>query len=245
MTDLATLQMPSEMMSYLSGKEVEDTVDADESVNVPVLRVVQKNSNNVETADGQDAAPGTFYYKPTAKDYKELIVNIIYIKQVTLKTKVWGTEDEYEDKKHYLITGVIADTNELFVTYVKGLSYSSVWDLLEMTNPYRKHPSTPVPLYALNIKLYTEKEDTNYGVTYVLKYSLIREENGAPTLVDLNKFQWLEQQVAPAKKMTERLIEINHSDGVDLEAQDISYTNGDEAEIDIDEAQEVADEVPF
>lgn len=237
---LATLEVPNELATYLQGKEVSDGVDADELGSVPVLRVVQRNSNNVETVDGQDAAPGELYYKPTKNSFKELDVHILTVKQCVMKSKVFGTDDEYEDKSHYIITGVIADTNEPFVTYVKGMSYSSVWELLEDTRPFRKHPSTPVPMFALKIQLSTVKEDGDYGPVYVLKYDVVRDKTGQPELVDLKTYKWLEAQLSSSKQMVETLIDINKRHGSDLENEDVTIVSENEPDV-----EDVSDDVPF
>lgn len=177
---VATMSTFSEDVAefFKSNAEV-GTEDMNMQTGFPTLRAYGKNSTNSELLIGEELKIGDLYYTGTKRNYgPEVVVHILYIKQCKLPD---FTNPEVM-KANYVLGGVIDETNEPFILYAKGMSYNKVWDLQEQIAPYVKR-ATPVPMFAMKIKIFTKLETSEgdgakFGAQPVIYYKLQMHDSG-------------------------------------------------------------------
>jgi hypothetical protein len=178
------------------------------SAGLPLLKVHSTGrSQKNELADGEEPNDGYFYYKPTKEQFKELNCHILTISK-------GFRADGYEDKKdvfNQIAAGVIiGDEGEFlpFMMYFTGIKLQNLWQFGKDASLYTKAKPMPIPLFALRIKMSTEKIKHTHGMGWVVKFEILKDESGFPLVISDEKlFIQLRDNVAKLEANIASLIE--------------------------------------
>jgi hypothetical protein len=173
---------------------------------LPLLKVHQvgKSTKN-ELSDGSEPTDGWFFYKPNAEQFQTIECHILTISR---GFKAAGLEDGKEIFNQ-IMAGVIIDNGDYkpFIIYMTGLKLSYLWEFGKAANKYTHQKPIPIPMFALTVKLTTEKIANNFGKSWIVKFEIEKGEDSVPKLVmDPGVFQFLKDNVTTVKETIESLI---------------------------------------
>lgn len=203
---LASLNVSAEAMALFSQNANTGIEDIGMNVSMPVLRVHTAGSTKNITDNGDEPNIGEFFYTGTKQILKDPVVHILSIKKCLMPKK-----DSTELKSNYLVAGILDETNQPFVMYINGMSYNKVWAFSDMIKPFVKNKAAPIPMFALKVVLYSEKEqDQNkkYAPQPVIKYKLLIDEETQFPLIETNveRITWLKEGADKANDAMDELI---------------------------------------
>lgn len=196
---------------------------------LPLLKVhaVGKSTKN-ELSNGEEPNDGYFFYKPTGEQFKEIRCHILTISK--------GFRAEGMEKKmifNQVIGGVILDGSEMkpFIMYMTGLKLQPMWDFGKQASKYTKMKPVSIPMFALTVKLTTEKVANNYGKSWIVNFEIEKTEDGSPVLVmDPGEFQYLKDNAELVEDTIASLIDAkavkeDEDDGLVREAETVFGTS--------------------
>lgn len=197
LTELALSQMVQiKQSSELSKMYTESALIGADNLagELPILKVhsAGKSTKN-ELVDGTEPKDGAFFYKPTKEQYDGVTCHILTISR--------GFRASGIDNKiifNQVVGGVIIDAGAMkpFVMYMTGLKLKPLWEFGKVVSGYTRMKPIPVPMFALTVKMTTEKVTNNYGKSWIIKFEVVKTEDGSPVLVmDPAEFQFLKDHV--------------------------------------------------
>ena len=197
MNQLAQLRQNSQLAQMYSENA---KVGADNlSGELPLLKVhaVGKSTKN-ELSDGTEPNDGWFFYKPTGEQFETVRCHILTISK---GFRAEGMQQGGQTKQVFnqVIGGVIiGDGGEMkpFVMYVTGLKLSPMWEFGKAAAKYTRMKPISIPMFALTVKMTTEKVKNNYGKSWIINFEIEKLEDGSPVLImDPGEFQYLKDNV--------------------------------------------------
>lgn len=223
LNNLAQIRQNSELakMYQESSKVGADNLSGE----LPLLKVhaVGKSTKN-ELSNGDEPNDGYFFYKPNGEQFKEIRVHVLTISK--------GFRAEGMEKKmifNQVMGGVILDGTEMkpFVMYFTGLKLQPMWDFGKQASKYTKMKPVPIPMFALTVKMTTEKVANNYGKSWIINFEIEKTEDGSPLLVmDPGEFQYLKDNAELVEDTIASLIDAkavkeDEDDGLVREAETV------------------------
>lgn len=162
----------------------------------PLLKVHALNKSKSELADGKEPNDGWFFYKPTGEQFESPIVHILSISQ---GFRAPSLEEGKKDQFNQIVGGVLVDDNEdykPFIMYFSGLKLRHLWDFSKELGKYTRGRPLSIPMFALSVKLTSEKQTTDYGKVWVVNFEVLKSEDNFPVLItDTGRFQVLRNMV--------------------------------------------------
>lgn len=189
-----------EVLAFMSANASRGIEDIPMFDSLPIMRVHTSQSTTNSLSEGGQPEIGQLYHSGEHAAYDSVVVNLLCIKKCQMP-EYGGTEL----KAHYLVAGVINESSAPFVMYIKGMSYNKVWELQEQIKPLVKNKQQPIPLFALKINVYSEKEkpqDPKYAAQYVVKYAVTSEIE-----TSIERLQWLKEGMEKAEMVLDEIIE--------------------------------------
>ena len=196
--ELATIQADPELMKMY--KDNAGVGAKNLSGELPLLKIFSAGKSKAELADGKRPIDGWFFYKPTQSQYETITCHILTISHgyraegmVNQKT---GKKDE--PKFNQLMGGVIIDGGELrpFIMYFTGLKLSKLWEFGKEAGKFTKMKPVPIPMFALTVKMGTERVQNSYGESWVATFEIVKSPEGLPIVVtDSMLFEYLRDHV--------------------------------------------------
>lgn len=171
-----------------------------------VIHATGKSQNNV-LADGSDPTDGYFFYKPTGEQFKEIYCHILTISR---GFRAPGMNDDGKEVFNQLLGGVIIEEGgyKPFVVYFTGLKLNSLWEFGKLASKYTKARDLPIPMFALTVKLTTEKVDSAYGKQWGFKFEIVNNEDGSVKLIsDQATFSYIRNAVDSSEEMIRAIID--------------------------------------
>jgi len=219
---------------------------------LPILKVqtTGKSSTN-ELPDGREPEDGYFFYVPKQMQFKELTAHILTISRGYYAE---GMEiDRATGKKksvwNQIMGGVITNDgiNMPFVMYVTGKKLQPMWDFGKAAGKYTRAKPVSIPMFALTVKLTTEKQVNSFGKSWIIGFEIVKQEDGFPILVtDAGKFQFLLDMVDVLKETIEKIIASKAIDEEVRPAKSIKITESEPTAIPKDQEEKVdVDSIPF
>lgn len=214
----------------------------------PLLKVhATGRSTKNELADGSEPKDGNFFYKPTGEEFDSIDCHILTISK---GFKAEGLQQQDGSKKevfNQILGGVIINDGELrpFIIYFTGLKLSYLWEFGKAAAKYTRAKPVSIPMFALTVRLTTEKKANNYGKSWIVKFEILKNEDGTPQLVmDPGEFQYLKDNVETTQELIASVVASKAAkDDEDNEAH-VTSLKGDV--VDADPGEEVnLDDVPF
>lgn len=265
---IVAAKLSDEAMEYLNRHSATGAEDLNTGVSVPQLRIhsVGISAKN-ELADGSEPKDGQIFYTGDQTAYDKVTVILLSIKKCRLEQEDEKTGEKYM-KANYLLAGLIDETLQPFVMYVKGMSYNKIWLLEDQLKPYVTKRAGGIPLSMLKIVVSSEKEKVEQGdykgqKKNVFKFELLMHESGEFPILegDGEKLRMLDSstekaenmldQIVASKGMTEKEWLQQKKDGQRMsQAVQTNVIDAEEAETPPDnfettEAEDVADDIPF
>lgn len=183
----------------------------------PLLKIhaVGKSTSNV-LAEGGEPDDGYFFYQPTGEQFKDIECHILCISR-GYRVESLSDEKKAMGKTDYnqLMAGVIVNDGKPrpFIMYMSGLKLNRMWDFGKEAAKYKRAKPFAIPLFALRVKLTSEKLTVEYKpgkktTAWVVNFEIMKTEEGAPIVVaDEKAFNYLMKQVDEAKNMFDVIIE--------------------------------------
>ena len=183
---------------------------------LPVLKVhaLGKSTEN-HLPDGSEPNDGWFFYKKTQQQYQYITAHILSISRPFRSEGIDGKKNVFNQ----LMTGIITNDegNKPFVMYVTGTKLERMWNFGKAAAKFVRAKPIAIPLFALTIRLTTEKIDTKYGKSWVINFEIVIDENGSPAVVtDKGKFEFLRNMVDMLGETVENIIAAKESKEADV-----------------------------
>lgn len=163
-------------------------------------------SNRNQLANGAEPNDGYFFYKPTGEQFESVDCHILTISR---GFRAPGLEEGKPDVFNQIVGGLIVDNGEFkpFVMYFTGLKLSYLWDFGKDAAKYTRAKPISIPMFALTVRLTTEKIANNFGKSWIIKFEILKNEDGSPKLVlDEGMFVFLKQSYESAEDMVSALV---------------------------------------
>ena len=257
-TALAPLQAADpETIAWLMEQAEQENDDLDGGSSFPTLAVHTAQSRNNVLSNGKEPEYGQLFYSGAQTAHTNPQVHLLSVKKCSLP----DFADPSKVKKHYLIAGVLAETLEPFVMYIKGMSYKYVWELSSLLAPFTKGKQIRVPKFALTVRLLTDKEKPSgdFAPQYVVKYEVVKDENGFPVMnLDRDHLKKMAELANRAEEMLESIIAnkgIPETEIVNEREQQLQAVRTATGQLDIDTVAEamgaknaeirLEDDIPF
>lgn len=208
---------------------------------LPLLKVHAVGKSNNELANGTEPEDGTFYYSQTKEQFKEIEVHILTISR---GFKAMGMPDKTgktEPKFNQLMGGVILDTSgyKPFIMYFTGKKLQNLW---EFGKDAKKYTHAGIPMFALLVKMTTEKTTNSFGKSWLVNFEIIKAKDGTPTLVhDVEDFNYLKMNVATIEDSIRSIIDAK--DVSEPEREPVEEVFAEES-IDNDEIDSILNSTP-
>ena len=173
---------------------------------LPQLKVhaTGKSTSN-QMADGSEPSDGWFFYKPTGQQFQTITAHILSISRGFRAEGMNGQKDVFNQ----IMSGVIVNDGEQkpFITYFTGTKLQKFWEFGKEAGKYTHAKPVSIPLFALTVKLGTEKVETTFGKSWVVNFTIVKNEIDEPVVVtDVGEFVWLRDMVDMMNETVEKVI---------------------------------------
>lgn len=210
---LSTVRTNEELMKMY--KESAKIGSANIGTGIPYLKIhsAGRSDKNV-LANGEEPRDGHFYYKPTKQSFETIGCHILSISKGFYA-------DGYKGKKHVfnqILAGLIQTEGDLlpFIMHFTGTRLNKMWEFGKEASQYTKSKELPIPMFALTVKLSTEKLKTEYGSNWVINFDIKRYEDGSPVVIlDPILFSKIRDRVETVENSIEELVEMKRTDDED------------------------------
>ncbi len=172
---------------------------------MPTLKVVGANT---DLPEGVSAGVGDFFLTSTQETFKELTVSVLTVSRSFYALGMATEGKKAEPRFTQLLGGIVLDTMQPFVLYVTGTKLNNLWEFAKEMSPFTKNKMSPIPMFAFQVKMTTEKVKTKFGSTYVIVFTIVKNDKGvAQLIVDPEKLQILRTSVTKCQELCEGVME--------------------------------------
>jgi hypothetical protein len=181
---------------------------------IPMLKIHTTNKSiGNQLASGDEPNDGWFFLTGAQEQFENPTCHILTIsrgfKAPGMQDSVTGKKAD--DKFNQILGGVIVDGEDYkpFIMYFTGMRLSRLWDFGKEISAYTHAKPTPIPMFALSVKLSTEKVKHEYGSSYVVNFEVIKDKDNNPLLVtDTGKFVFLRDNLKTVEETIASLISV-------------------------------------
>lgn len=164
---------------------------------LPQLKVHSMGRSVTNTLpDGSEPEDGNFFYTSSKEQFHSLKAHILTVSKGFRAQGFEGKEDVFNQ----IVGGCIVQEDgsfKPFIMYFTGLKLSYLWEFGKEASQYTHAKPIPIPMFALTVNLSTEKVSHNYGKSWVVKFEIVRSEDGNPEIIlDPKIFSYLKDSVA-------------------------------------------------
>lgn len=149
---------------------------------LPLLKVHQVGKSKNTLSSGGEPENGNFFYQQTGEEFKEVLIHVLTISR---GFKAPGLNGEGDDKFNQILGGCIIEEGNFkpFIMYFTGKKLKNLWEFGKEAAKYTHKKPLPIPMFALTVKLTSEKKDNNYGYSFVVNFEIVKNEDGSPSLI--------------------------------------------------------------
>jgi hypothetical protein len=170
---------------------------------LPMLKIhVAGKSIGNSLRDGSEPKNGYFFYKETQSEFKDVYCHILTISEGFRADGLEGKTNVFNQ----ILSGVILNDGDYkpFIMYFTGMKLQKMWDFGKDASKYTKNG---IPMFALTVKLSTEKIIDGIKQYYVINFDISKDSEGNPELItDKNEFIAMKDNVDKSKQMISKLI---------------------------------------
>lgn len=174
---------------------------------LPLLKVHQAGKSKNTLANGQEPDNGNFFYQQTGEEFKDVLIHVLTISR---GFKAPGLNGQGEDKFNQILGGCIIEegnTFKPFIMYFTGKKLRNLWDFGKEAAKYTHKKPLSIPMFALTVKLTTEKKDNDFGYSFVVNFEIVKNEQGDPKLItDPGIFTYIRDNVEDVASTISSLI---------------------------------------
>jgi len=188
---LATISENSELMQMY--KENAKVGSKNLGGSSPLLKVhTAGRSTANELAEGGEPNNGWFFHKSTGEQFETVECHILTISKGFRADGINRT-----NVFNQIMAGVITNdgATKPFLMYLTGTKLKRMWDFGKEASKYTRAKPVPIPMFALKVKLTTEKEKTDYGFAWVVNFDIIKDGKTPAVVTDPGEFQFLRDMV--------------------------------------------------
>src|SRR3990167_5408392 len=119
-----------------------------------------------------------------------------------------------------------------FIMYLTGTKLKKMWEFGKEASKYTNAKPVPIPMFAMRVKLTTEKQKTDYGPTWIINFEIMKDEKEFPIVVaDPGVFTFLRDQVDSFEDTLASLIAVRSAEEgeesppppVDVENEEVPF----------------------
>ena len=174
---------------------------------LPLLKIhATGRSNKNYLRNGQEPNDGFFFYKPTQEQFESVDVHILTISRGFRAEGLEGNGNVFNQ----IVGGAIieADGNyKPFIMYFTGLKLSNLWNFGKEASKFTKAKPISIPMFALTVRLTTEKVANSYGKSWIINFNIVKNEDGSPKLItDPGIFTYLKDSVIQVEDTVSSLV---------------------------------------
>jgi hypothetical protein len=241
-SSLVALNDNKELMGMYNESAKMGSSNTPDSFPMLKLHVANKSRGNL-LINGEEPNDGYFFHTKTKSQFKDPMVHILSISrsfyakpqkdpktgQIALDEK---TGQPLKPKFTQLLSGVVTDGSDYqpFIMYFTGGKLNNLWGFAKLVQPLTNLKPVAIPMFALTVKLSREKVDSDYGPQSIVKFELVKDENGVPVLVkDPGEFTFLKDLLIQTESVLNSIIEhkeVGKTDSAGNEIEDVPF--GDE-----------------
>lgn len=173
---------------------------------LPQLKVHAVGRSSNELSDGTEPKDGAFFYKPTLEQFDSIDCHILSVSRGFRAAGLEGNKDVFNQ----IVGGVMGAEHEYkpFIMYFTGLKLSYLWEFGKEAGKYTRAKPVPLPMFALTVRLTTEKISNNYGKSWIVKFQILKNEDNFPVVVlDPGEFQFLKDSVEMIEDTIEKMVQ--------------------------------------
>lgn len=203
---------------------------------LPLLKIHATGRSQNQLNDGSEPDDGSFFYKPTKEQYKEIDCHILTISKGFRADGFEGKKDVF----HQILAGVIINEGDLkpFVMYFTGVKLDNLWKFGKEASIYTKAKPVPLPMFTLKVKLTTERVKHSYGMSWVVNFGIMKDGEDFPLVVaDPELFTFLRDHVDTVEDTIASLIAVRSTGE---ENEEIPAVSGEEEKFVDPETNQVA-----
>jgi len=180
---------------------------------IPMLKVHTTNkSQNNELLNGREPNDGWFFLTGSQEQFENPICHILTISRGFRAEGMTDTKtgNKSEPKFNQILGGVIVDGTEYkpFLMYFTGIKLSKLWDFGKEVSKYTHAKPIGIPMFALTVKLSTEKVKHDYGTSYAVNFEIIKKGDFPELVTDTGQFVFLKDMVSSMESTIESLINL-------------------------------------
>ena len=249
---LAVLKQSSDLMKMYAESSKMGSENVQGSLPMLKIHTTNKSQGN-ELADGKEPNDGWFYLTVNQEQFQNPVCHILTISKgfraEGMKDSATGKTGE--DKFNQILGGVIVDGKNYkpFVMYFTGLRLSRLWDFGKEVSKYTHLKPVGIPMFALSVKLSTEKVKHAYGSSYVVNFEVLRDDKKNPVIItDPGEFVFLRDSLESLEDTIASLISAKSTEENIQAVKNVDNGNGfDSAERPIEDIvmEEEAEKLPW
>lgn len=173
---------------------------------LPLLKVHSSGKSLGDTLlNGEEPHNGYFFHKKTQQEFKEVLCHVLTISRGFRADGIEGKKDVFNQ----VLGGVVINDGQFlpFLMYFTGTKLQNLWDFGKEASQYTKMKPVGIPMFALTVKLTTEKVIEGAKNWFVIKFNISRDVEGNPEIVtNKEEFVLLRNNVSKVQEMIDRLI---------------------------------------
>lgn len=243
MNELATIRQNPELEKMYKDSA---GIGADNlSGELPLLKIYTANKTlNAELEDGKTPNDGWFFHRATRKQFESINAHVLTISRGFRAEGMANKKGQKGELKfNQVLGGIIVDEGKLlpFIMYFTGLRLQYLWDFGKEAGKYTKGKlGLPIPMFSMLVKMNTESVKGSYGPVWIVKFEIIKNEDGMPAIVtDPGLFSLLRKTAIKAEETIASIIEAKSAE------ERVERVETTEGELDSEEERVNPDDIPF
>lgn len=178
---------------------------------LPLLKIHKtgKSQDNKLTT-GKDATDGYYFYKPTKEQFENVMCHVLTISRGYRADGYKGKKNVY----HQILAGVIVNDAKFlpFMMYFTGTKLQRLWQFAKDASIYTKAKPIPVPMFALTVRMSSTELETDYGLTWIPKFEIVKENDFPVVIQDEGMFMKLRDNVSMVEDSIDALVDAKMTD---------------------------------
>jgi hypothetical protein len=196
---------------------------------LPLLKIHTTNkSQGNQLLNGKEPNDGWFFLTGSQEQFENPICHILTISRGFKAEGMTDTKTgiKSDPKFNQILGGVIVDGTDYkpFIMYFTGIKLSKLWEFGKEVNKYTHTKPIGIPMFALSVKLSTEKVKHDYGSSYAVNFEIVKDGDFPKLVTDPGQVVFLRDMVSSVEQMVDSLIDIKQNitkSVLDNEVEDI------------------------